>query len=189
MATREVSVVRCFRVTDRKLSVRLPASESLVPSRILRPPGPPLALRVSSSPFFRTKSLRSVATFRSLSMVFVRALSAMPKVPLLRVIPFLASGLEACRVPSSLLPPAIVPPASALREARGNVPDDAMPGLLPVGWETVERVGLAVLLSATSFFTRDGADFVRTGGSLPLMEGVGLFAALPTVSREVMGLT
>ena len=33
------------------------------------------------------------------------------------------------------------------------------------------------------------AGFVPTDGSLLPIEGVGLFAALPTVSREVMGVT
>ncbi len=55
-------------------------------------------------------------------MAFVRALSAMPKVPPLRVIPFLASGLEACRVLSSLLRARIVRPASVLRVDLADVP-------------------------------------------------------------------
>lgn len=127
-------MVLCLRPPVRNLSGRLPLGEPLVLLRTLRPPGPeaPFAFCTGDPLPFRTSSLLSAETFRSLSMVFVRVLSAMPKVPLLRAIPFFASGLEACRVLSSLLRPGIVRPASVLR--------------------------------------------------------VGLFAALPRVSREVMGL-
>ena len=102
-------MLRCFRVTDRAPSVCSPAGWLS-----------PLELRVSSPASFRTKSLRSPAVFLSLSMVFVCVLSAMPKVPLLRAIPFLLSGLAACRVPSSLLPPGVVRLPSGLSDAPGE---------------------------------------------------------------------
>ncbi len=148
-------MVSRLKVMPREVSPCLPFGDPLVPPRILRPPGPPLRF-CASSPFpFRAGRLLSTGTFRSFIMVFVRALSAIPKVPLLRVIPFLAPCLKACRVLSSLL-------------RAGETVREPAAGLLTV---------------------RSDAGFVRTDTSLPPIEDMGLLAALPTVSREVMGLT
>ncbi len=127
----------------------------------------------------------------------------MPKAPLSRVIPFLASRLAACRVPSSLLPPGIVPPASVLRVDLSDVPgEDAAPDkvvelllvvllptpILPRRCDMPLFFDLSLMvLAVRSEEARAG--LVPTDGSLPPMEDMGLFAALPTVSREVMGLT
>ena len=152
------------RLPDRKLSRCLPSDGPSAPPRILRPPEPesPWSLCAGDPLPFRADSLLSAGTFRSLSIVLVRVLSAMPKVPLLRAILFFASGLEACRELSSLLRARTARPASVL------------------------RVGLSDVSGEIA--TRGGGEMVLLRVVLPPREDVGLFAALPTVFREVMGL-
>lgn len=124
---------------------------------------------------FRTSSLLSAETFRSLSMVFVRVLSAMPKVPLLRAIPFFASGLEACRVLSNLLRPGTVL-ASALRVGLSDVPEE-----VATRGEGEVVVLLRVVLLPTLTLPRsdEGAVFFDLSEvALPVRPGVGRVACL-----------
>lgn len=132
-------------------------------------------------------------------MAFVRVLSAIPKVPPLRVIPFLSPGLAACRVPSALLRLGLVRPPSGLPDVTREdaTRDEVAVPLLVVLLATPVlsgRCGVPLFFDLSPIdvpvrLEETRAGFVPTAGSLLPIEGVGLFAALPTVSREVMGLT
>ena len=99
----------------------------------------------------------------------------MPKVPLLRAIPFFASGLEACRVLSNLLRPGTVL-ASALRVGLSDVPEE-----VATRGEGEVVVLLRVVLLPTLTLPRsdEGAVFFDLSEvALPVRPGVGRVACL-----------
>ncbi len=100
----------------------------------------------------------------------------MPKVPLLRAIPFFASGLEACRVLSNLLRPGTVLAASVLRVGLSDVPEE-----VATRGEGEAVVLLRVVLLPILALPRndEGAAFFDLSEVvLPVRPGVGRVACL-----------